>query len=224
MTFNTEDGWDSLDYWDSAEWHRAEERLDDYIGKGTSYNPRREDLFAALDLSPFKTVRCAIIGQDPYPDARFSTGVAFSIPSSEKQRPASLLNIFSEYETDLHYPTPATGNLASWTSKGVLLWNTYPTCETNKAGSHHWTEWEALTKEIVERLSERGIVFAFLGRKAQEYAKYVTDRSEYINVSHPSPLGVNATNNPFKGSRLFTTINDCICTNKLGSKIDWRLD
>lgn len=220
-----------LDYFETGEWQWVEEQLNGFDSKRTSYNPRRDQLFAALKATPFETVRVAIIGQDPYPDARFSTGIAFSIPPLERDRPPSLVNIFDEYEKDLHYPTPSTGDLTQWCKEGVLLWNAVPTCFTNQAASHRWPEWEYLTKEIIERLSAKGSVFAFLGSAAQGYAKYVTEASEVLSIGHPSPLanmkkkdGTFRAKTPFLGSRMFTRINDTICQNKLGEPINWRLD
>lgn len=220
-----------LDYFETGEWQWIEEKLDELDHTNVSYNPSRKQLFAALHATPFETVRCAIIGQDPYPDARFCTGIAFSTPSLCSQTPSTLVNIFAEYATDLHYPTPSTGDLSGWCKSGVLLWNVYPTCETNKAGSHRWPEWEFLTKEIIERLSNKGVVFVLLGSVAQAYAKYITEASEVLNIGHPSPLanmknkdGTFRAKTPFLGSRMFTKVNDLLCTHKLGEPINWRLE
>lgn len=220
-----------LDYFETGEWQWIEEKLDELDGKRTAYNPRRNQLFAALHATPFETVRVAIIGQDPYPDARFSTGIAFSIPPLERDRPPSLVNIFAEYEKDLHYPAPTSGSLKQWCDQGVLLWNAVPTCETNKAGSHRWPEWEFLTQEIIERVSRKGAVVVLLGSAAQSFSKYVNEASEVLNIGHPSPLanmknkdGTFRAKTPFLGSRMFTKVNDLLCTHKLGEPINWRLD
>lgn len=219
-----------LDYFETGEWQWIEEKLDELKDR---INPIRKELFKALSSTPFETVRVAIVGQDPYPDARFSTGVAFSIPGDvgRKLWPASLENIIREYETDLHYPSPTSGDLTAWCSRGVLLWNAYPCCLTGQAGSCHWPEWEFLTKEIIERLNDEGVVFVFLGSSAQAFGKYVTEASEALYIGHPSPLanmkkkdGTFRAKTPFLSSRMFTRINDTICQNKLGEAINWRLD
>src|SRR6266576_3335421 len=133
--------WDELDYWNSGEWQVVQEKLDELDGQGQLICPQRQSIFAALDGLAFDNVRVAIIGQDPYTSLRFSTGVAFSIPKTERDYPPTLRNIFSEYCSDLHYPYPPNGSLEKWTQQGVLLWNAIPTCNVWESASHHWTEW-----------------------------------------------------------------------------------
>lgn len=216
--------WDDLTFWDTGEWQAIEEKLDDLEKSHVEYCPNRELLFAAMDACSFDAVRACILGQDPYPNPMHATGIAFSIPKSIRHYPPTLVNIFDEYVNDLHYPRPKNGDLTKWCEQGVFLWNVIPTCLSDRSMSHaHW-EWEYLTKEIIERLDPRGIVFVFLGGVAREYTKYVVPwgPSDIIECSHPSPRGAHMGANPFLGSRLFTTINDRLTENGL-TPIDWRL-
>jgi len=214
--------WPHLEYWNSGEWQVVEERLHDLEKQHIPYNPGRSRLFAALDAIKFDDVRVAIIGQDPYPQAKFATGVAFSIPTDLKEYPSSLVNIFTEYTNDLHYDYPKTGDLTPWCANGVVLWNAVPSCLAGRPASHRWLEWEFLTKEIVEKLNERGIVFILLGAIAREFKKYTDDRSAVIEASHPSPLGVLSKKTPFFGSRIFTTANSKLVEQGL-DPINWRI-
>ena len=205
----------NLKYFETGEWQVVQERLDDLKVAGILYNPSHKLIFRALEVTPFESVRVVLMGQDPYPNHNLATGLAFSIPSGVVEFPASLKNIFKEYQDDLHYPEPTSGDLSDWAKRGVLLWNAFPTCLVGKAGSHHWIEWEFLTKEIVEKLDVRGdCVFALLGSYARGYTKYINN-SPIVETSHPSPLGANKG---FLGSRLFSTINS-----NLKEPIDWRL-
>src|SRR6266852_4802219 len=162
-------GWE-LDFFNSGEWQVCDERLKDLekvnrkiktdlYDPGDGYNPGREGLFKALRATSYRDVQVAIIGQDPYPDGRFATGIAFSIPSTiqRSEWPPTLTTFLREYSTDLHRPLPSEGTLDRWTERGVLLWNAYPSCATNKSLSHDWPEWTHLTCEIVKKLSERGV-------------------------------------------------------------------
>lgn len=215
--------WEDLSFWSSKEWQTIEERLDDLDRQGKGYNPSRENIFAALDATPYETVRVAIIGQDPYPDKRFCTGVAFSIPPAETSFPPTLINIFKEYCEDLHLPFPTSGDLSSWCRQGVLLWNAVPTCYAGRPASHRdWTAWSVLTQEIVEKLNEKEkMVFVSLGGIARLFLDNVDHlRHQVFSYSHPSPLGASKTKSPFLGSRLFSTINDKLKSNP----IDWRLE
>lgn len=201
--------WD-LGYWKTGEWQVVEERLNE-----TQYNPGPDLCFAALRSVLPGTCKVAILGQDPYPQLRHCTGLAFSVQPDCQPIPPSLVNIFKEYEDDLHYPAPKNGDLSKWCEQGVLLWNVYPSCKTGKPGSHHWEEWEPLTREIVEKLDEQpGVVFALLGRSAQHFARYIRS-GPIISTSHPSPLGAKYG---FLGSRIFSRINSL-----LKEPIDWRL-
>lgn len=223
-------GWD-LDYFNSGEWQVCDERLKKLERKGKAissdgFNPGRKSLFRSLQLVPEEKVRVAIIGQDPYPASAFSTGVAFSIPSSFKQGDfPPTLNIFlKEYSSDLGYDLPHQGCLEQWSNTSdVLLWNAIPSCLPGRSMSHDWTEYSYLTKEIVRRLSKRGIVFAFLGQVARRFLEDVSlSNNEVIVTSHPSPRGNMNSKSPFTGSRLFSTINVKLVNNGQ-DRIDWRL-
>jgi uracil-DNA glycosylase len=219
--------WDDLQFWQSPEWAKVQERLEQ-----CKFNPAQENLFACLDAIDLDKVKVAIIGQDPYPDPRMATGVAFSVPEDIVGLPPTLQTILREYETDLSLPQPSCGNLSPWCSRGVLLLNAIPSCERWKSLSHDWPEWHTLTSEIIETLCGQGIVFVLLGRKARGFVDIInyfelTDPGENICIElcHPSPrASINArTEVKFVGSRMFSRINDALET--LGrSKIDWRLD
>ena len=237
-----------LDYWQSKEFLDVQDKLDRLEEDCIPYNPPRSDLFRALELTRLDSVNVAIIGQDPYPDPRYATGVAFSsqrglkaeeftIPSpirAVSSIPSSLHTIYREYNRDLSLPFPSHGCLEGWCDQGVLLWNATPTIEIKRSGyvwesyTHRfWPEWPPLTQEIIERLSAKGCgVFAFLGSKAREYSKYVDTGDGYnttLFYTHPSPLAQANTNRPFVGSRFFTTINNTLL-HYCKEPIDWRLE
>lgn len=219
----------TLDYWKSGEYQVAREKLDADQSSYFTINPPRTRMFDALALCPEAKVRVAIIGQDPYPDSRFATGLAFSIPEEygPEDFPPTLRCIFDEYQSDLGYSRPNNGNLSKWAENGVLLWNAIPSCRAGSSLSHDWAgrEWDYLTREIVRRLSARACVFAFLGSVARRFVQDVDTSSGavVIETSHPSPRGSLNSRNPFRGSRLFSTINDKLVSVGM-EPIDWRLD
>lgn len=89
--------------------------------KGPVYPPA-PDVFRALELSPFASVRAVIVGQDPYHGEGQAHGLAFSVPDSVRQ-PPSLRNIFIELHRDCGITPPASGSLEAWARRGVLLLN-----------------------------------------------------------------------------------------------------
>lgn len=218
----------NLTFWDSGEWQVVEELLQDMEDAGVQYNPSKDLIAKPLrDVSEEK-VRVAIIGQDPYPQAGYATGTAFSIPRTYAagKFPPTLRAILTEYTSDLGYPVPSHGDLSRWPAQGVLLWNAIPTCRTGLSLSHDWhgNEWGNLTREIVKRLSDRGIVFALLGAVARRFLNDIDLRNNRVIVtSHPSPRGSLNSKTPFVGSRLFSTINAKL--NEIGLEtVDWRLE
>lgn len=214
--------WDDLTYWQTGEWQVVQENLDDLDRKHVGYNPPRHLLFASMDACPFDRCKAVIVGQDPYPTPGMATGVAFSVPTQIKPNnfPRTLKILFQEYVSDLGLPAPSVGSLLPWAKQGVLLWNIFPSCLWGKPKSHDWVEYHFLTEEIIKKLSEKKVVFVFLGREARWYERYVDqERCRVITTSHPSPLGASWG---FRGSRIFSNIN--IQLNELEvDPIDWRL-
>lgn len=216
--------WGDLPFFESGEWDVIQEKLNDI--PATELCPLPQYLLTALDVCPLDTVRVAIFGQDPYPNQSLCTGVAFSIPNQQRTFPPTLSQIFDEYCDDLHYPRPTTGDLTPWCKQGVLLWNTIPSLERGKSLSHEgWVEYQLLNQQMVEELNKRSVVFVLIGSIAKRYIRRWIDTSncDVIETSHPSPRAqLRKHPHPFKGSRIFTTINDYLCRAG-GPPIDWRL-
>lgn len=215
--------WKLLPFWQTGEWQVISERL----GNFTDVNPAHPYFLRPLrELAPH-AIRVVIFGQDPYPDPLAATGQAFEVSSCAETLPPTLVNIFKEYVSDLKYPEPSSGSLQPWIDQGVFLWNVIPTCSSYKSLSHDWVEWEPLNKDIIDLITKAnepfgGVVWVFLGGVARRYVKYITDGSPILEYSHPSPRGAYSGNNPFMGSRMFSTINDLLCS--IGRPIiDWKL-
>lgn len=213
--------WD-LKYWSSGEWQVVAERLQDIRNKGGIYCPGPRNLFKALSLVDYEACRVIMVGQDPYPDPKFATGIAFSIPPEFKEFPPTLHNLFREYQTDTGFPLPQSGDLTPWAKQGVLLWNAIPSCDVWKSLSHDWVEWDLLTQEIVTKLSEKDCVFVFLGGVARRFSGYVGPDCDVIETSHPSPRASRSSKLPFFGSRIFSHINDLLAS-KGQPPINWKL-
>lgn len=218
------DTWDDMTFWRSGEWQVVEEHLNDLDIAGVTYNPNREDLFRALDETPFNKVKVMFIGQDPYPCHEHSMGLAFSVPKHIKVLPDTLKIILDEYENDLHYERPMTGDLHDWAHEGVLLWNSVPSCLSDHSLSHDWPEWKLLTEEIIFNLREKGVVFVFVGSHARKFHKHVKDwnNCRCFHTDHPSPRSLMSGRNPFKGSRIFSSVNALL--GEIGIEpVDWKL-
>ena len=105
------------------------------LAAGHRYLPAGENVLRAFTQS-FGAVRVLIVGQDPYPTPGHAVGLSFSVATTVRRLPPSLLNIFREYTDDLGYPAPATGDLVPWTERGVLLLNRVLTVAPGRPTSH----------------------------------------------------------------------------------------
>jgi uracil-DNA glycosylase len=172
--------------------------------------PPTEQVFLALQLTPYASVRAVILGQDPYHEPGQAHGLAFSVPPGVCP-PLSLRNILAELEDDLGRPMPAGGSLVPWARHGVLLLNTVLTVRAGKAGSHANRGWELLTEAIVQAVNAKPgpTVFLLWGARARAHrASIDTPRHVVIESSHPSPLSARRGLIPFVGSAPFRRANE----------------
>jgi uracil-DNA glycosylase len=183
--------------------------------------PAEEDVFAALEQTPFEAVKVVILGQDPYHDEHQAHGLSFSVRPGVRP-PPSLCNIFKELETDVGCPRPGHGDLSHWARQGVLLLNTVLTVEAHKPGSHRRQGWEQFTDAIITTLGAcpRPKVFILWGGPAQAKKKLIDlERHALIESPHPSPLSASRG---FFGSRPFSRTNELLRSWGV-QEIDWRL-
>jgi uracil-DNA glycosylase len=182
--------------------------------------PKDEDLFAALQLTPYDDVNVVILGQDPYHDVGQAHGLCFSVkPPTEP--PPSLRNIFKELETDLGCTMPATGDLTPWARQGVLLLNAVLTVVAHKPNSHKGKGWETFSDAVIRKVNEKTtrVVFCLWGGYARKKAKLVdTSRHVVVEGAHPSPLSAKQ----FLGSRPFSAINRALVAEGK-APIEWQL-
>jgi uracil-DNA glycosylase len=182
-----------------------------------SVNPKIENVFAALHIPPEK-VKVVILGQDPYPDPRHATGVAFSIPEEISVRPPTLRNILKEYVDDLGFPEPPSGDLSRWMEEGVLLLNPILTCKSGVSLTHQGIGWEEVSHHLLSSLSSPKIVGVLWGKKALDYQKFFAQEMT-VASPHPSPLSAYRG---FFGSKPFSTTNERLIGAGI-SPINWRL-
>lgn len=213
-----------LDYWKTGEWQVIQERLKDLDKKGVKWNPPRKELFSNLRSIKREDVKVVILGQDPYPNRRHATGIPFCIPEEEDTLPPTLVTILNEYSSDLGLPFPSDPSLSSWLRNGVLLWNVIPTCTSGASLSHRWDEYNYLTWEILDELSNQPVVVCALGGYAASFLREKDyENFTVILTSHPSPRASKASRNPFVGSKIFSRINTALQADWNQKPIDWRL-
>ena len=205
---------------DKPYWHLLQDFVRAERERATVYPPHPE-VFQALHLTPLASVKVVVLGQDPYHGPGQAHGLAFSVRHGVPL-PPSLANVFTEYESDLGLPRPASGCLEPWARQGVLLLNTSLTVRAGSAGSHAGKGWETFTDEVIRSVSQKPerVVFVLWGSHARR-KKALLDlpRHAVVESVHPSPLSAH---NGFFGSRPFSRANDALVAAGR-DPVDWRL-
>jgi len=167
--------------------------------------PPKDQIFRAIELTPFEEVKVVIIGQDPYHNDNQANGLCFSV-SDKVKAPPSLKNIFKELEDDLGIKK-TSNELEMWAKQGVLLLNATLTVRAHEANSHKDLGWEQFTDFIIKEISDKkeNVVFVLWGAFAQKKAGLIDASKHFvIQSAHPSPFSVHKG---FFGSRPFSKIN-----------------
>ncbi len=183
--------------------------------------PPHDEVFAALHLTPYESVKVLLLGQDPYHGPGQAHGLCFSVQAGVPI-PPSLVNIYKEMESDLGIEPPNHGHLSHWATQGVLLLNTTLTVRAHQAASHQKQGWETFTDEVIKAVSAKAetVVFVLWGAAAGRKRELIdTDRHHIIAAPHPSPLSAHRG---FFGSKPFSEINE-VLTRSGREPIDWAL-
>lgn len=186
---------------------------------GKTIYPAGNDIFNALNSTPFERVKVVVLGQDPYHGPGQAHGLCFSV-QPDVVFPPSLKNIFKEIIQDIGIPNPEHGCLQRWAERGVLLLNATLTVEQAKAGSHQGKGWETFTDVVVSALNSHreNLVFLLWGSYAQKKGQFIDGARHCVLKSpHPSPLSAHRG---FFGNRHFSKTNVYLESKGI-SPIDW---
>lgn len=185
--------------------------------------PKKENIFSALKACEIDKIKVVILGQDPYHNENQAHGMSFSVPTSQREIPPSLVNIYKELENDLGCYIPNNGYLKKWADQGVLLLNTVLTVRAHMANSHANKGWEIFTDTIIKELnnSSQPLVFMLWGKPAQKKMSLLNNPKHLILCApHPSPLSAYRG---FLGCKHFSKANQYLVSNKL-KPIDWQIE
>lgn len=205
---------------DKPYWSELQQFVETERDRHTVY-PGRDEVFAALHLTPLAEVKVLILGQDPYHGPGQAHGLCFSVRSGTRP-PPSLQNIFTELHDDLGIERPATGDLTPWARQGVLLLNATLTVRASQAASHQGKGWETFTDEVIRAVDAKPerVVFILWGNSARRKRALIdTSRHVIIESPHPSPLSAHRG---FFGSKPFSRANEALVAAGR-DPVDWRL-
>ncbi|WP_434778754.1 uracil-DNA glycosylase [Neisseria sp. Ec49-e6-T10] len=182
--------------------------------------PPAPQIFAALK-QPVDSIKCVILGQDPYHGPDQANGLAFSVGQGVAI-PPSLRNIYLEIEQDLGIKPPSHGDLTAWVQQGVLLLNTGFSVAQAQAGSHQTWPWFVVSDALIQFVSQASpaCVFLLWGRHAQNKQPLVdTSKHLVLTAPHPSPLSAHRG---FLGCKHFSQTNQFL-TQKGLAEINWQI-
>ena len=173
--------------------------------EGKRFTPVLKQVFRTFEECPLDKLKVVILGQDPYPQgpqvvregkdgmvrevSRFpvADGLAFSCSNTNTPQP-SLKYIFKALEETV-YTNGYTWDpdLKRWSNQGILLLNCALTTQITKTGSHY-DMWRPFLSFLFDYLSinHPGLIYVYLGKKAQEWADNVSDDNPKLFASHPA--------------------------------------
>lgn len=182
--------------------------------------PDEKSIFRAFELTPISSIKCVIIGQDPYFNPGEAHGLSFSVQDGCRI-PPSLRNIYKELESDLNIKR-TTGDLSDWAREGVLLINRVLTVRKGLPNSHKSLGWMEFTRLAVKEVStlEKPVVFFLWGGEARKLKSIIDGRHLILEAPHPSPL---SSYRGFFGCRHFSKCNAFLKQNGI-VEINWGMN
>lgn len=189
--------------------------------KNNTCYPPFEQILNALNLTPLESVKCVILGQDPYHEPNQAMGLSFSV-NNNVAIPRSLQNIYKELHDELGCYIPNNGNLTKWAQQGVLLLNSILTVRAHDAASHAGHGWETYTDNILSAINQKNepVVFMLWGRYARDKKPLLTNPNHLIlEAAHPSPFSADRG---FFGCGHFKKCNEFLI-NSHAHPIDWQI-
>ena len=209
------------DDFDSSYMEELRNFLREQKALGKTIYPAGDEIFAALNATPFDAVKVVILGQDPYHGPGQAHGLCFSV-RQDVRVPPSLRNIYKELAADVSFVPPLHGCLDEWAQQGVLLLNSVLTVEASLAASHQGKGWEKFTDSVVNHLNDDGenIVFILWGSYAQKKGMMI-DRERHLVLQSPHPSPLSASRG-FYGNHHFSKSNQYLQAHNK-TAIDWQL-
>lgn len=185
------------------------------------FTPPLKQLFRAFEECPYDKLKVVMLGQDPYPYQGVADGLTLSC-SNDRKVQSSLKYVFKEIE-DTVYPQEGytwEPDLARWSNQGILLLNIALTTTINKTGQHYllWQPFLAYLFDILT-FNNPGLVYVFMGRKAQDWMKSIPDNNWKITCTHPAFAAYNAMEK-WDSDNMFNKVSQLVEKN-FKEKIIW---
>ena len=160
---------------------------------GKRFTPTMKNWFRAFEECPYDQLKVVIVGQDPYPGINQADGIAFSLSQSEEMQP-SLKYMLDAVNRTVYNGVNASRDmdLKRWSNQGVLLLNSALTTTIGKIGQHYLV-WRPFLAYVFDWLTwnNNGLVYIYMGKKAEEWSDAVNDNNYKFYVTHPAAASYN---------------------------------
>lgn len=160
---------------------------------GKRFTPPMKNWFRAFEECPYSELKVVMLGQDPYPNINCADGIAFSLSQADEIQP-SLKFMFDAINKTVYNDVKACidKDLTRWANQGVLLLNTALTTSIGKIGQHYLI-WRPFIAYLLDILSwnNNGLIYIYMGKKAEEWIDCVNDNNYKFIVSHPASASYN---------------------------------
>jgi len=203
------------------------DKLLEYLAKesreGRRFTPPLKLVFRAFEECKYSDLRVIMLLQDPYPFVNCADGIATSCSLMEKAQP-SLRFMFEEIERTVYkgdpYPYKDQLDLKRWSNQGVLMLNCALTTTVGKIGQHYniWQPFMAYLFDVL-CFTNTGLVYIFMGKKAQEWSESIPDVNHKIFTVHPAAAAHNRQEKWDSGD-VFQKVNN-ILIGQNGTGITW---
>jgi uracil-DNA glycosylase len=182
--------------------------------------PNREDIFKALELTPFDEIKVVIIGKIPFYRQNQADGLAFSSKLGSEINQTSQI-IINEAIKDVNIYRPDSASLVNWAKQGVLLLNSALTAPSDKPADH-LTDWLWFSNKIIDQIikSKEPKAFILWGEHGEKFVSKLQN-SQHLVIKAPNPSPLSAANG-FYGSKPFSKVNKFLEKNGY-EKIDWNI-
>ena len=205
----------------SAEFDKIITDLARLSNDGRRFTPPLKQMFRAFEVCPVNDIKVVILGQDPYPQIGVADGIAFSCSNTKELQP-SLKYLLDEVNRTVYngHPGSLDPDLTRWAEQGVLLINTAFTTTVGKIGQHY-NIWKPFLAYLFDYLTwnEAGLVYAYMGKQAQEWSEAVNDNNYKFFVSHPASAAYNKQER-WNSDNLFVKVNEVV-ERQFNAKITW---
>ncbi len=204
----------------SNDFHVVLETLLNEARAGKRFTPVAKQIFRAFQECPYDKLKVVIIGQDPYPQPYVADGISFSCSNTNRAE-ASLRYMFKAIEDNIYKDGYNWDpDLARWSNQGMLLINCAFTTNIHKVGAHYEL-WKPFLSFLLDHLSttNNGLIYVFLGKKAQEWADHVSDSNFKIFASHPASAAYKEQQK-WDGENIFADISQLV-HKQYNEKIIW---